>query len=561
MHSFVVRRIEAVLVAFIVFASLALAPFCQADARLITQDVDGGEGANVPAQVVYEGVGIIRCAKTQGQGWSEWTTETTVGDVSGKGMTGIGLALTGLQGLSGGIRYQLYARASGWQQAAVDGAPSPTSQYVEAVRVKLTGEVAQHYDVLYRAYMSGSGWGAWAKNNGTAGAINKKKNVLAVQVKLSAKTEEAIGKSTSKVGVMYESRFKSTGWQVWKHDGQTSGKKNNRLSGFVVKVDAGSLAGGVKYSAYSQAGGWKAWKANGAYASTTGSRLEAMKIKLTGDLAKKYNVYYRAYVQGVGWLDWAKNGAAAGSTGYKKNLCAFQVKLVKKSSKAPGTTKYPTLNKLEGSKSLNGIDIASWQAGINIKKVAADFVVIKATGGTDYVNPYFRQWADKALANGKLLGFYHYAREDYCPGSAAKEAAHFINNVKPYLGKAVLFLDFEGSALNMPNAVKWAKKFMDTVYKKTGVRPLIYISQSVTWEYDWTSVAASYKLWVAQYLYRNEYINGYVKSPTHWDIGYWKRETMYQYSSTARIKGYGNYLDVNKFRGSALTWRKLARQN
>ncbi len=43
--------------------------------------------------------------------------------------------------------------------------------------------------------------------------------------------------------------------------------------------------------------------------------VEAVEIKLTGDLAKHYDVVYRAHVQGKGWLDWVKSGECAGTTG------------------------------------------------------------------------------------------------------------------------------------------------------------------------------------------------------------------------------------------------------
>jgi len=36
---------------------------------------------------------------------------------------------------------------------------------------------------------------------------------------------------------------------------------------------------------------------------------------------------------------------------------------------------------------MNGIDISSHQAGINLEIVPCDFVIIKATEGTEYVNP------------------------------------------------------------------------------------------------------------------------------------------------------------------------------
>ena len=60
---------------------------------------------------------------------------------------------------------------------------------------------------------------------------------------------------------------------------------------------------------------------------------------------------------------------------------------------------------------LHGIDIASWQAGIDIAATDADFVIIKVTGGDSYVNPYWREWADATLAAGKLLAFYHFAND------------------------------------------------------------------------------------------------------------------------------------------------------
>lgn len=37
--------------------------------------------------------------------------------------------------------------------------------------------------------------------------------------------------------------------------------------------------------------------------------------------------------------------------------------------------------------SMNGIDISSWQSGIDLAKVPCDFVIIKATEGLTYVNP------------------------------------------------------------------------------------------------------------------------------------------------------------------------------
>ncbi len=46
---------------------------------------------------------------------------------------------------------------------------------------------------------------------------------------------------------------------------------------------------------------------------------------------------------------------------------------------------------------LNGIDISSHQTGINLAAVPADFVLVKTTQGTWYVNPD----ADRAYQQAK----------------------------------------------------------------------------------------------------------------------------------------------------------------
>ena len=68
------------------------------------------------------------------------------------------------------------------------------------------------------------------------------------------------------------------------------------------------------------------------------SNQEAIEIKLTGEMANKYDVYYRVHCQDYGWLGWAKNGASAGSEGMSKRLEAIQIVFVEKGGKAPGST-------------------------------------------------------------------------------------------------------------------------------------------------------------------------------------------------------------------------------
>ncbi len=126
----------------------------------------------------------------------------------------------------------------------------------------------------------------------------------------------------------------------WKCKGQMdspiSGKK---IENITIKLSGTQYSGGIRYRALIQGSEkWKGWVSDGKLAGTqyTGKRLEAIKIELTGDVAKHYDVCYRTRTQSYGWLNWAKNGEASGTVGYSKNMQAIQIVLVPKDSGLPG---------------------------------------------------------------------------------------------------------------------------------------------------------------------------------------------------------------------------------
>ena len=205
--------------------------------------------------------------------------------------------------------------------------------------------------------------------------------------------------------------------------------------------------------------------------------------------------------------------------------------------------------------SMNGIDVSGWQAGINLAAVPCDFVIIKSTQGTSYVNKDCDRAYQQAKAAGKLLGVYHY----FSGGDPYAEAEFFVKNVKGYVGEAILVLDWEGeqnSKFSQGPAV--AKPFLDKVAELTGVRPLIYMSKSVCRQYDWSSVAALYGLWVAQYADNNS--TGYQSNPWTDSKGYgaWSGPAIYQYSSHGCLSGYNGNLDINIAYMDANGWKSYA---
>ena len=348
-----------------------------------------------------------------------------------------------------------------------------------------------------------------------------------------------------------QAKVKGKGWLKAVKAGKLAGTKTSRgLRAFKITLTGkGDLTGSIKYRTYDMGLGWGKTVANGISSGRASKAVCAVKIWLTGDMAEQYDVWYRGYVKGKGWQPWVKNKKKSGITKKGYYLSAISVKIAPKSDSMLDETK--TM--------LDGIDISSWQQGLDPAKVDADFIIVKATEGTYYTNPYFKKWADATLASGKLLGSYHFVRK----GDAIKQADFFVKTVGPYIGKCVLFLDWENAygVDAMAQGPKWAKKFLDRVYQQTGVKPLIYMSKNVTRQYNWKSVANKYGLWVAQYLYK--YYNngsGYIDNPDTDSNGFgaWTAPTIYQYNSKGHISGYSGNLDINKFYGDVAAWQALA---
>ncbi len=216
--------------------------------------------------------------------------------------------------------------------------------------------------------------------------------------------------------------------------------------------------------------------------------------------------------------------------------------------------------------SLNGFDIASYQAGMDAGKAAGDFAIIKATQGTGYTNPYFARHYSQASAAGKLLGAYHYASG----GDPVKEADFFLAVVGHRAGSCLLCLDWEHNRGGGENyvfgtsaEVEWCRKFAQRIYDKTGSWPLVYMSAVVTRRRNWGPVAQNCRLWLAQYL--NYDVTGYQAKP--WTdgktLGAWGRDiAIHQYTPSGSISGYRRQrpheLDLDSCYLTAAEWKALA---
>ena len=196
---------------------------------------------------------------------------------------------------------------------------------------------------------------------------------------------------------------------------------------------------------------------------------------------------------------------------------------------------------------LNGIDVSNWQNGINLAAVPADFVICKATQGNSYVSPDCVRQVEQGAAAGKLIGTYH-----YISGSGAvAEADFYLNNIKNWIGKYMMCLDWESNQNSQWGNESYLKQVAQRIIERTGIPPVIYVQQSRLSAVKAIADELNCGLWVAQYANMDQ--TGYQATP--WNEGAYTC-AIRQYSSAGRLSGYSGNLDLNKFYGDRNAWLK-----
>ncbi|MEU1407104.1 glycoside hydrolase family 25 protein [Streptomyces sp. NPDC005728] len=139
---------------------------------------------------------------------------------------------------------------------------------------------------------------------------------------------------------------------------------------------------------------------------------------------------------------------------------------------------------------IKGIDVSNYQSSA-YSLDGVDFVLVKATQSTSYVNPKHGDQVQRARSNGRVVGHYHYLTAT--PGMTA-QMDYFLAHAAPRPGE-VLAVDWEEAGVSCAEkdaAIKYLRS------KAGGRRVLLYCSQSY-WTGRDTSSYAGDGLWVAQY--------------------------------------------------------------
>ncbi len=194
-----------------------------------------------------------------------------------------------------------------------------------------------------------------------------------------------------------------------------------------------------------------------------------------------------------------------------------------------------------------GVDVSRYQGAIDWRALAADdvgFVYIKATEGSDYVDPRFvSNWAG-AGAVGLPRGAYHFFT--LCR-SGAEQAANFIRVVPRGTGGLPHALDLEhlGPCRTRPamtDVAGEARVFLDRVAAHYGRRPVIYTTEEF------------HDLHLARMTGERFWMRSLFGRPRA-RAGEW---VLWQHHNRGRRRGVSGPVDLNAFRGDARAFAQWA---
>ena len=298
--------------------------------------VPKGTGEETGSSSVYLRDVLKYQTHIQSIGWQKAVSNGVSGTV-GKSLRieGLKVDVTDIE-LPGNVEYCSYVEGKGWESSWKSNnqlsGTSGQSKRLTAIKLRLTKDLSEVYDIYYRTHVQGFGWLGWAKNGEISGNVGYDMRIEAIEIKLVPKgTGEETGASyvEKDAYLNYSAHVQSIGDQSPVFEGGVSGTVglSKRMEGLSISLDTG-LAGKVMYQSYVYRNGWESeWQETGGFTGTKnqGKAIQLIKIKLDGEISEKYDIYYRVHSSKFGWLGWAKNGEIAGVKAY--DIQAIQIKL------------------------------------------------------------------------------------------------------------------------------------------------------------------------------------------------------------------------------------------
>lgn len=185
----------------------------------------------------------------------------------------------------------------------------------------------------------------------------------------------------------------------------------------------------------------------------------------------------------------------------------------------------------------DGIDVSKYQGTINWGELKNNtkikFVYIKATEGSDYVDPRYHENIRNAKRNGFKVGSYHFLS---ATSSARTQFLNFVRTAKREDQDLIPVIDVEKIKPWTPQQLRDSLMvFANLLEDYYGCKPLIYASEKFYTNYLGRAFAG-YPLFIAKY------------STTQPDINY--KWVLWQFSERGyfkAVKGNNGLVDLSKF--------------
>ena len=158
---------------------------------------------------------------------------------------GLMMTVTGTK-YTGTVEYRARGDGYSWSSWCKNNSPvgkfkKKNGKRMEEVQVRLTGELAEHFDVYYRTCAREKGWLGWAKNGESSGTEKYGYYIMAFQCVLVPKGEAAPG-NLNGIKSKYTSSYLVNGNPVLKFaDFKADYKKSNTMLGMDVSKYQGNI--------------------------------------------------------------------------------------------------------------------------------------------------------------------------------------------------------------------------------------------------------------------------------------------------------------------------------
>lgn len=203
-------------------ASAGSQGFAKATQTVETRLVPKGRGAPGDTANAIRAPTVVWSSYNSAVGWSgskstSATPSFTLGTTGrSRSLEAFTISLPGLD--LGSVTYAAHVSNIGWQNSVADGGMVGTvgrGLSVEAVRIGLSGDLAEVYDIWYRVHVRNIGWLGWTENGESAGTEGLATPIEAVEVRILKKGSAAPGGGTvflDKLVVTYSAFCAGIGW-------------------------------------------------------------------------------------------------------------------------------------------------------------------------------------------------------------------------------------------------------------------------------------------------------------------------------------------------------------